>query len=43
MNQNITESSNNNDNVCMSSSEMAIMRKEIENVMENMFTDPHVS
>ncbi len=29
--------------VCMTSSEMASVRKEIETMMENMFTDPRVS
>ena len=39
----VTESAKSNTTIRMTSSEMASVRKEIETMMENMFTDPRVS
>ncbi len=38
-----TKSANTNTNICMNAYEMATVRKDIETMMENMFTDPRVS
>ncbi len=39
----VTKSAKSNTTIRMTSSEMASVRKEIETMMENMFTDPRVS
>ncbi len=43
MQHKITKSANTNTTVCMTAFEMASVTKEIETMMENMFTDPRVS
>ncbi len=43
MQHRVTESANTNTTVHMTASEMASVRKDIETVMENMFTDPRIS
>ena len=43
MQDRVTESAYTNTTVCMTASEMASVRKDIETMMENMFTDPRVS
>ena len=43
MQEKIAENATSNDNIRMNASEMAVMRKDVETMMENMFTDPRVS
>ena len=43
MHQKIAESANANTSIRMTNSDMALVRKDIETMMENMFTDPRVS